>query len=60
MLMEFNRSVIFSFDSPGIHVPAKSPLISAKKTGTPMLEKLSAITFSVIVFPEPEAPVIKP
>ena len=51
---------MFSFISPIRAVPARSPLTSAKNTGTPASEKLSAITFEVIVFPVPDAPVIKP
>ena len=46
--------------SPSTAVPARSPLTSARKTGTPASEKLSAITFRVTVLPEPLAPVISP
>ena len=51
---------ILSFTSPSTAVPAKSPFTSAKNTGTPASEKLSAITFKVMVLPEPDAPVINP
>ena len=51
---------MFSLYSPFSAVPDKSPLTSAMNTGTPASEKLSAITFEVIVLPVPDAPVIKP
>ncbi len=49
----------------GLLVPAfarleTSPLASAKNTGTPRREKLSARTLSVTVLPVPVAPAIKP
>ena len=54
------RSAIFSFVSPGSAMPARSPFTSARNTGTPIAEKVSAITFSVTVFPVPVAPAMSP
>ena len=51
---------ILSFTIPGKHIPAKSPFMSTKNTGTPAEEKLSAKTFREIVFPLPLAPLIIP
>ena len=45
---------------PGWDMPERSPLTSARNTGTPMAEKLSARTFSVTVLPVPVAPQINP
>ena len=46
--------------SPACARPPRSPLTSAMNTGTPILEKRSAITCRVIVLPVPVAPVISP
>ena len=46
--------------SPFWHMPDRSPLMSARKTGTPISEKLSAMTFIVTVLPVPVAPAIRP
>ena len=45
---------------PAWLMPVRSPLMSAKNTGTPANEKLSAIFCSVTVLPVPVAPVISP
>ena len=45
---------------PALAILETSPLASAKNTGTPIREKLSASTFNVTVFPVPVAPAIKP
>ena len=54
------RSSIFSLNSPGSAMLARSPLTSARNTGIPALLNFSAITFKVTVFPVPVAPAIKP
>ena len=41
-------------------MPVRSPLTSAMNTGTPIVEKFSAIVCSVTVLPVPVAPVIRP
>ena len=41
-------------------MPERSPFTSARKTGTPMRESLSASTRSVTVFPVPVAPATRP
>jgi len=46
--------------APGLAMPVRSPFTSARNTGTPMREKLSAITCSVTVLPVPVAPVMQP
>ena len=45
---------------PAAAMPDRSPLTSARNTGTPMREKCSASTCSVTVLPVPVAPVISP
>ena len=45
---------------PGAEMPERSPLTSAMKTGTPMRENFSPITWSVTVLPVPVAPAIRP
>ena len=45
---------------PAAASPDRSPLTSARKTGTPIREKCSASTCSVTVLPVPVAPVIRP
>ena len=54
------RSANFGLDAPACAKLETSPLASAKNTGTPSLEKLSANTFRVTVLPVPVAPAIKP
>src|SRR5512138_253092 len=54
------RSAIFGLAAPGWLTPARSPLTSAMKTGTPMRLKRSAITWSVTVLPVPVAPATRP
>ena len=56
----FMRSVIFGFSLPGRESPARSPLTSAMNTGTPIILKFSARTWSVTVLPVPVAPEIRP
>ena len=56
----FRRSSILAFCSPGLAMPARSPLTSARKTGTPRREKPSASTCRVTVLPVPVAPEIRP
>ena len=46
--------------TPGAQMPATSPLTSHRNTSTPASEKLSAITFIVMVLPVPLAPAIRP
>ena len=41
-------------------MPVMSPFTSAMKTGTPALEKPSAMTLSVTVLPVPDAPAMRP
>ena len=50
----------FSLATPAFEIPLRSPLTSARKTGTPMRENCSAMTCSVIVLPVPVAPVMQP
>ena len=45
---------------PGCEMPVRSPLTSARNTGTPCFEKFSASVWSVIVLPVPVAPVTRP
>ena len=49
-----------SESNPGSERPDTSPFTSAKNTGTPISEKLSASTFMVTVLPVPVAPVMRP
>ena len=49
-----------SLRTPGLTMPLRSLLMSLRKTGTPMSEKLSASTFRDTVFPVPVAPAIRP
>ena len=53
-------SITFALSPPGITSPERSPLMSAKKTGTPIELKFSARTRNVVVFPVPVAPAIRP
>ena len=57
---ERNISAILACMLPVCDTPVKSPLMSAIKTGTPRLEKPSAMVCNVTVLPVPVAPVIKP
>ena len=54
------RSSNLGLLSPALARLETSPLASAKNTGTPSREKLSANTFNVTVLPVPVAPAIKP
>ena len=54
------RFCISSVMTPAWHMPDRSPLISARNTGTPISEKLSAMTFMVTVLPVPVAPAMRP
>ena len=54
------RSLSLASAVAGRLVPDKSPLTSAKKTGTPRLDKPSASTFTDTVLPVPVAPAINP
>ena len=56
----FKRSSNLGLLLPALAKLETSPLASAKKTGTPSREKLSANTFRVTVLPVPVAPAIKP
>ena len=60
MLRSFKEAAILALVEPSWLIPERSPLTSAMKTGTPILENCSAICCSVTVFPVPVAPVIKP
>src|SRR5687768_17046060 len=55
-----SRSFIFGETAPATERPARSPLMSAMNTGTPINENRSANTCSVTVLPVPVAPVISP
>ena len=55
-----SRSFSFAVNDPAAASPVKSPLTSARNTGTPMAEKWSASTCSETVLPVPVAPVIRP
>ena len=46
--------------TPGAAIPERSPFTSAAKTGTPWAESCSARSCSVLVFPVPVAPAIRP
>jgi hypothetical protein len=50
----------FSGNWPACEMPVRSPLMSARNTGTPMREKFSARVCSVMVLPVPVAPVTRP
>src|SRR5262249_50787369 len=54
------RSFSFGVSDPAAATPERSPLTSARNTGTPIREKLSASTWSVTVLPVPVAPVMRP
>ena len=54
------RAVTFSLGSPGAAMPDTSPLMSARKTGTPAALSCSAITCRVLVLPVPVAPATRP
>ena len=54
------RSSNFGLSLPALAILETSPLASAKKTGTPIREKFSAMTLSVTVLPVPVAPAIRP
>ena len=54
------RWAMRSFDSPATPMPERSPLRSARNTGTPAVENCSAISCSVLVLPVPVAPAIRP
>ena len=56
----FRRSSNLGDVLPGWLNPARSPLTSAMKTGTPSDDRRSAITCSVTVLPVPVAPVMSP
>ena len=55
-----SRFINFSEATPAAPMPERSPLTSARKTGTPIDAKDSAIFCSVTVFPVPVAPVMSP
>ena len=54
------RAVIRSPASPGAAMPDRSPLMSARKTGTPWADSCSAISCRVLVLPVPVAPATRP
>ena len=56
----FRRSSNLGLLEPALAKLETSPFASAKNTGTPIREKLSASTFRVTVFPVPVAPAIRP
>jgi hypothetical protein len=56
----FSRSASFGVSEPAAATPDKSPLTSARKTGTPIDEKRSVNSCSVTVLPVPVAPVTSP
>ena len=58
--ISFRRSSSFGDVAPGWLRPARSPLTSAMKTGTPSADSRSAMTCSVTVLPVPVAPVMRP
>ena len=60
MPVPFNHSRSFGDGEPAAARPERSPLTSARKTGTPSREKCSASTWSVTVLPVPVAPVTRP
>ncbi len=54
------RSTIFADDVPGTASPDRSPLTSARNTGTPAADRPSAMPWSVFVLPVPVAPATSP
>ena len=54
------RSSIFGFGSPATAMPLRSPLMSARKTGTPWADSCSAMSWRVLVLPVPVAPATSP
>ena len=58
--VDFRRSRNFGVADPAADRPERSPLTSARNTGTPSREKLSASTCNVTVLPVPVAPVTRP
>ena len=54
------RARSFSFDSPGVATPDRSPFMSAANTGTPFAASCSARPCSVRVLPVPVAPATSP
>ncbi|MCY1542959.1 hypothetical protein D9M68_787400 [compost metagenome] len=60
MPRSFRTVLIFSPKLPIWLMPVRSPLTSAMKTGTPMLENCSARVCKLTVLPVPVAPVIRP
>ena len=53
-------SACLKVGEPGMAMPDRSPFTSATNTGTPALEKLSAMPCKVTVLPVPVAPAISP
>ena len=53
-------AVTRSLGSPGAAMPDRSPLMSARKTGTPAADSCSAISCRVLVLPVPVAPATRP
>ena len=60
MFSVLRRSSNLGLLTPALAKLETSPFASAKNTGTPRREKLSASTLSVTVLPVPVAPAIKP
>ena len=60
MPTEAVRAVSFSVAVPGVESPVRSPLMSARNTGTPWEESCSAINCRVMVLPVPVAPATRP
>ena len=54
------RAVSLSLACPAVAIPDRSPLMSARKTGTPWAESCSAMSWSVLVLPVPVAPATRP
>ena len=54
------RAVSLSSAAPAAPTPARSPFMSAAKTGHPAAEACSAMSWSVRVLPVPVAPAISP
>jgi len=59
-LRRWRRALNLGLGVPGSEMPERSPLTSAAKTGTPMREKASAMTWRVTVLPVPVAPATRP
>src|SRR4030095_11552397 len=55
-----DRRATRSLGSPAVPMPETSPFTSARKTGMPAAESCSARSWSVLVFPVPVAPAIRP